>query len=115
MFVLLLLLYCVELMPTLNNITLCKPTTIQLSSLPKYTQLRVNVTSKYPESATPTVKQTVGTSNLFALTDVASAHFLSSLYSIPQGISVQHGSNQSVVEFYEEVRLYKQYFILWSR
>ncbi len=71
----------------------------QLSPLPKYTQLRVNITSASPNNPSVVV---VGTSSLFALTDVATAHMLSQLYSIPQGLSVQHGSNQSVVEFYHE-------------
>jgi hypothetical protein len=75
---------------------------LQIASLPKYTQLRVNVTSYYP-AASKFDNQSLGASDLFALTDVATAHFLSDLYSIPQGISVQHGSNQSVAEFYGEV------------
>jgi hypothetical protein len=73
---------------------------IQISKLPKYTQLRFTVTATYPDE---TAVQTLGQSNLFALTDVATAAFLSKLYSIPQGLSVQHGSNQSVAEFYGEV------------
>jgi hypothetical protein len=43
---------------------------------------------------------------LFALTDVATASFLSNLYNIPPGLAVKHGSNQSVAEFYDEVKLY---------
>jgi hypothetical protein len=69
--------------------------------LPKYTQLRVNITASYPDSAQV---QALGASSLFALTDVATAHLLSNLYSIPPGISAQHGSNQSCIEFYGEVR-----------
>jgi hypothetical protein len=60
----------------------------------------VNITSASQSVPTPTV---VGTSNLFALTDVATATFLSDLYNIPRGLAVKHGSNQSVVEFYHEV------------
>jgi hypothetical protein len=76
---------------------------LQVSSLPKYTQLRLNVTASYPASDSPQEDQGLGTSNLFALTDVATAHFLSDLYHIPQGLAVNHGSNQSVAEFYGEV------------
>jgi hypothetical protein len=72
----------------------------QIANLPKYTQLRFNISATYPGTAQ---MQALGSSNLFALTDVATGHFLSNLYSIPQGISVQHGSNQSVAEFYGEV------------
>jgi len=80
----------------------------QIANLPKYTQLRFNVTATYPGSATV---QALGQSNLFALTDVATAGFLSTLYNIPKGISVQHGSNQSVVEFYGEVSVRTQNFM----
>ena len=73
---------------------------LQISNLPKYTQLRMNITATYPGSA---AVQALGSSDLFALTDVATASFLSDLYSIPRGMSVQHGSNQSVAEFYGEV------------
>lgn len=79
----------------------------QIANLPKYTQLRFNVTATYSGSATV---QALGQSNLFALTDVATAGFLSTLYNIPKGISVQHGSNQSVVEFYGEVSARCQIF-----
>ncbi len=75
---------------------------MQIANLPKYTQLRFQVTATYVGE---TEVQSLGQSNLFALTDVATAGFLSDLYSIPKGISVQHGSNQSVVEFYGEVRV----------
>jgi hypothetical protein len=62
------------------------------------------VTSYFPSSTTaPTEGHTVGVSNLFALTDVATAAFLSKLYNIPPGTAVNFGSNQSVVEFYGEV------------
>lgn len=63
----------------------------------------MNLTASYPDSAQI---QALGSSNLFALTDVATAHFLSELYSIPEGLSVRHGSNQSVVEFYGEVSVF---------
>ncbi len=81
---------------------MCRKLTLsqQLSPLPKYTQLRVNITSVSTTVPTQTV---VGTSNLFALTDVATTNFLADLYNIPRGLSVKHGSNQSVVEFYHEV------------
>ena len=61
----------------------------------------MNITATYPSSSGI---QTLGSSDLFALTDTATASFLSTLYNIPQGMSVQHGSNQSVAEFYGEVR-----------
>ena len=70
----------------------------KVAPLPKYTQLRVNLTTIFSSSASYTQ-----VSNLFALTDVATASFLSNLYSIPKGLSVKHGSNQSVAEFYGEV------------
>lgn len=71
----------------------------KLSPLPKYTQLKVNITATFTGSTT-TISQ--GVSNRFALTDVATASFLSDLYSIPKGIQVNYGSNQSVAEFYGE-------------
>jgi hypothetical protein len=49
------------------------------------------------------IQSPVGTSSLFALTDVATASFLADLYSIPLGQTIKFGSNQSVVEFYHEV------------
>jgi hypothetical protein len=70
----------------------------KISGLPKYSQLKVTVATIFDSlsaTSTPDVS-----SNLFALTDVATAAFLSDLYSIPSGISVKHGSNQSVAEFY---------------
>jgi hypothetical protein len=70
----------------------------------------MNITASYPGSAQT---QALGASNLFALTDVATAHFLSNLYSIPQGLSVSHGSNQSVVEFYGEVSVSLLYSRTW--
>lgn len=73
----------------------------QLSPLPKYTQLRVNLTTSFQNGASFSA-----VSNLFALTDIATASFLSTLYGIPKGLSVKHGSNQSVAEFYGEVRMY---------
>ena len=81
----------------------------QIANLPKYTQLRFNVTATYAGSA---AVQALGQSNLFALTDVATAGFLSTLYNVPKGISVQHGSNQSVAEFYGEVRLNTLMFLV---
>lgn len=70
-----------------------------MTNLPKYTQISVNITS----TSVALPNYWVGTSPLFALTDVATAHFLSDLYNIPKGLTVKHGSNQSVVEFYKEV------------
>jgi hypothetical protein len=58
------------------------------------------VTSTF-QNANGAVRQ-LGVSPYFALTDVATARFLSDLYNIPQGIRVNHGSNQSVAEFYDE-------------
>jgi len=79
----------------------------KLSSLPKYVQLRVVVHAVYSaagnSSSSVRLEQFLGASLLFALTDVATPAFLSSLYGIPPGLSVQHGSNQSVAEFYGEV------------
>ncbi len=72
---------------------------MQLSPLPKYTQLKVNITATYP---TGKITQQ-GVTTRFALTDVATAKFLSDLYNMPPGIQVNHGSNQSVAEFYKEV------------
>ena len=43
-----------------------------------------------------------GTTVYFALTDVATPAFLADLYSVPLGLNVRFGSNQSVVEFYGE-------------
>lgn len=65
--------------------------------MPKYTQLRVNITETLNGVTT-----NIGASSLFALTDTATARFLSELYSIPAGQQVNHGSNQSVAEFYKE-------------
>jgi hypothetical protein len=89
----------------------------KLSSLPKYVQLRVAIHAVYSpggatsinngsSSSTTTttrLEQFLGASLLFALTDVATPSFLSALYGIPPGLSAQHGSNQSVAEFYGEV------------
>lgn len=72
---------------------------IKASPLPKYAQLRVNITLSYPSSS---AGSTTLSSRLFALTDVATASFLSTLYNIPKGLRVNHGSNQSVAEFYGE-------------
>ncbi len=73
------------------------PDLVQLSPLPKYTQLRVNVSQTLSGATTQ-----LGASSLFALTDTATPRFLSQLYSIPAGQQVNHGSNQSVAEFYDE-------------
>lgn len=103
----------------------------KLSSLPKYVQLRVAVHAVYSpgensnassssstasyssstassssSSSTHSLEQFLGASLLFALTDVATPAFLSALYGMPPGLSVQHGSNQSVAEFYGEVADY---------
>lgn len=90
----------------------------KLSSLPKYVQLRVavhavyspgensNASSSSTASSTHSLEQFLGASLLFALTDVATPAFLSALYGMPPGLSVQHGSNQSVAEFYGEVADY---------
>lgn len=75
----------------------------KLSPLPKYEQLRVNGTAEFPAingSKGSTVQ--LGTSVLFALTDVATPSLLMDLYKMPKGLKVQHGSNQSVAEFYSE-------------
>lgn len=45
----------------------------------------------------------MGESALFALTDTATPAFLSQLYSMPLGLTVHYGANQSVAEFYKEV------------
>ena len=72
-----------------------------ISPLPKYQQLRANITSHLPDNIDST-KMEVGTSDLFVCTDTATASFLSELYNIPKGLNVRHGSNQSVAEFYGE-------------
>jgi len=89
----------------------------KLTGLDMYTQLKVNMTSVYNgqtlETAPPS--QSLGVSDYIALTDTATATFLSELYSIPKGISVQYGSNQSVAEFYGEFYSNKdleQFFML---
>jgi hypothetical protein len=41
-----------------------------------------------------------GQSSLFVLTDVATVGMLATMYNIPSGLTVRHGSNQSVAEFY---------------
>jgi hypothetical protein len=93
----------------------------KLSPLPKYRQLRVAVTSFVPlaadtdmdgalttghrrsDPAYRTINTTShGHSTLFVLTDVATVPLLLELYSIPTGLTVRHGSNQSVIEFYNE-------------
>lgn len=75
---------------------------VKISPLPKYTQLVVNVTARFPQSVEPGKTVYYGSSHYFALTDVATAGFLSELYNIPKGLRVSHGSNQSVAEFYSE-------------
>jgi hypothetical protein len=82
----------------------------KLSPLPKYTQLSVNVTETFPQSTNPTKIYQAGASKRFALTDVATANFLADLYSVPRSMRVNHGSNQSVAEFYGEVS--KQFYAL---
>lgn len=81
----------------------------KLSPLPKYTYLQVNVSAIFEETDDFYAAEDalgsggqIGSSELFTLTDVATASFLSDLYNIPKGISVQHGSNQSVAEWYGE-------------
>jgi len=74
----------------------------KLTDLPQYTQLRANLTAGYAGQTSLTANQSLGTSRYFALTDVATAQFLSTLYSIPRGLAAKHGSNQSVAEFYGE-------------
>lgn len=71
----------------------------QISPLPQYVQLRAVVSYNFPSNETSVA---LGTSNYFALTDVATAAFLTQLYNLPLGLSVRYGSNQSVVEFYGE-------------
>lgn len=85
-----------------TNICIC---IVKLSSLPKYIQLRVAVHALYSteESSTTQREQFLGASQLFVLADVATPSFLSSLYGIPPGLSIKHGSNQSVVELFGEV------------
>eukprot|EP01033_Poteriospumella_lacustris_P011452 gene11452-8148_t len=73
-------------------------TNVNLAPLPKYTQLRVNVSETFPDGSS----KNLNASALFALTDVATASFLSDLYQIPSGMQVNHGSNQSCAEFYGE-------------
>ena len=83
---------------------------LQIAPLPKYTQISINVTSSYVDDEDRKVFSTIGSTNLFALTDVAVPSFLNNLYNIPKGTAVKHGSNQSVVEFYGEVFLFFFYF-----
>jgi hypothetical protein len=71
--------------------------------LPKYTQLQASITIEATALSTDIVETTALASHVFALTDVATVAFLQELYNIPAGIKVRYGSNQSVVEFYEEV------------
>lgn len=73
---------------------------VLISPLPQYTQLVAAVLSS-PVSTT-TNFTAIGKSAPFALTDVATAAFLSKLYDIPTGLIVNHGSNQSCAEFYGE-------------
>lgn len=69
---------------------------LKLSPLSKYMQLQTMIQYTYGDTGTG---QTL-VSDFFALTDVATASFLSTLYNIPKGIRADHGSNQSVAEFY---------------
>ena len=64
-----------------------------LSPLPQYNRLVATLTTTPGD-----VVQ--GISTPFVLSDIATASFLSKLYNIPSGLSVKHGSNQSVAEFY---------------
>lgn len=66
-------------------------------------QLQVNVTYSFDEGQFYGIHET-GVSTLFALTDTATAATLSYLYHIPSGLKTRYGSNQSVAEFYGEVR-----------
>jgi hypothetical protein len=69
----------------------------KVAPLPKYTQLKANITSTLP-SAAPTA---LGTSGLFVLTDVATVSFLSDLYNMPQGMKVTNPkATQGLAEFY---------------
>lgn len=93
--------YCV------NNITLAPCTgsgqpgkcicTAKIAPLPKYTQLRANLTSTLSSGSVVEVL----VSNLFVLTDVATIPFLIDLYNMPSGQLV-HNANatQAVAEFY---------------
>lgn len=74
----------------------------KLAPLPKYTQLQASIAVTYTDAQNVAEIVNGGSSHLFALTDVATASFLMDLYNIPQGLTVRYGSNQSVVEFYEE-------------
>lgn len=58
----------------------------------------MNVSETFPDGSS----KNLNASALFALTDVATASFLSDLYQIPSGMQVNHGSNQSCAEFYGE-------------
>lgn len=85
-----------------NSICTC---IVKLSSLPNYVQLRVAVHALYSteDSSTTRREQFLGSSQLFVLADIATPAFLSKLYGIPPGLSVKHGSNQSVVELFGQV------------
>lgn len=72
----------------------------KVSPLPMYTQLKFNITYQYGQEGDIFV---YGASDLVALTDVMTASILNDLYAVPPGLKVRYGSNQSVVEFYEEV------------
>jgi hypothetical protein len=74
---------------------------LKVSSLPKYQQLKATVSSVNSQQQSTVL----GSSSLFALTDVATAAVLNDLYSIPAGVKAHPSSNQSVVEFYSEVGL----------
>lgn len=59
---------------------------IQLSPLPKYTQLRVTVTSYSHGISSASTTMDQGHSSLFVLTDVATVSMLSELYNMPTGL-----------------------------
>jgi len=71
----------------------------KIAPLDKYIQLRFEVYA-IPTDLSITSYTSIGKSYLQALTDTATPEFLKNLYNVPLGISVRHGSNQSVAEFY---------------
>lgn len=71
---------------------------VKISPVPMY--IHVDFEVFYSFNSTTTMS--LGTSNQQTLTDTATAQFLSNLYSIPSGLTVRYGSNQSVAEFYGE-------------
>jgi hypothetical protein len=67
----------------------------KLSPLPPYLQLRVVVMAEDHLG-----EREVGKSSLFVLTDVATVPLLRELYGVPPGLTIRHGANQAVAEFY---------------